>query len=60
MVGKFGGSIRQRGPNTYQLRICAGSAVMPDGMRRYRYIYETMRGSKHEALRRLDEIKAGR
>jgi len=33
---------------------------MPDGTRRYQYIYETVRGSKREALRRLDEIKAGR
>lgn len=56
MAGRFGGSIRERGLNSYQLRCYLGT----DGVGRRRYHTETFHGAKRDAHRRLDEIVAHR
>ncbi len=54
MAGRFGGSIRERGPNTYQLRCYLGT----DETGKKQYRTETFHGSIREAHRRLDEMAA--
>ena len=49
------GSIREKGPNRWQIRVSAGR---DPGTGRYRHIHKTVEGSKWVAQRAADELAA--
>lgn len=57
MAGRgYGGHIRARGPDTFELRLYIGTVTDAAGKKRKKYHTETFRGSRKDATARMAQI----
>lgn len=57
MAGRrYGGHVRQRGPDTFELRLYIGTVTDANGKKRKKYHTETFRGDRRAATARMAQI----